>query len=194
MTARQLFEALRARVRSPEGNEPVSRKATLGLFADLGCLSLCEVSDASALAGNLFRQAFKVDIPRTPRHFVLIRRTASNSPLVLGYVHFTEAGSAYLAGGLVVSAMEFRRLDKETAELVRGQGGLAEWTMRTACGWLSDTDAVFACIGDNKSLYVNLRIGFMPTGQEYLHVLWKRHLDETSRQALIARVASMGLF
>lgn len=163
-------------------------------YADLGSLSLIEVSDASALAGPLFRQAFRADIPRFPRHFVLLRRAADLGPLVMGYVHYTKNGRAYLAGGLVVAAMEFRRLDTDTADLVRKEGGLAEWTMRTTCSWLNDADAVFAYMGDAKSIRVNLRVGFVPTEHKYLHVLWKGALDPDGRQALVERIAAVGPF
>lgn len=164
------------------------------LYADLGSLSLIEVSDASALAGAMFRKAFNADIPRQPRHFVLLRRTGDNNPMVLGYVHHTKLGAAYCAGGLVVAAMEFRRLDAETAQLVREQGGLAEWTMRTTCNWLNDANAVFAYIGDAKSVRVNLRVGFVPTEHKHLHVLWHKDIGAEARQALVDKIAAIGPF
>ena len=167
---------------------------TSALYADLGSLCLIEVSDASALAGTLFNKAFNATIPRQPRHFVLLRRTATNSPLVLGYVHYTKEESAYLAGGLVVAAMEFRRLDAETAKLVRGEGGFAEWTMRTTCNWLNDADAIFTYMGDVKSIQVNLRVGFVPSKHKYLHVLWHKSLDLEAKQVLVNKIAAIGPF
>lgn len=164
------------------------------LYAELGSLSLIEVSDAEALAGDIFRGAFKAAPPRFPRHFVLLQKVPQQAAKVVGYVHHTHRGRAYLAGGLVVSAMEFRRLDPDTAALVRKAGGLAEWVMRTTTGWLQDADAVFAYMGDAKSIRVNSRVGFQPTGHQYLHVLWTRPLPPATITALVDEIAAIGPF
>jgi hypothetical protein len=164
-------------------------------LADLGTLSIVEVSDAEPLAGPLFFKVFRTGIPRFPRHFVILRHKAeANACDVLGYVHYTKREGAYLAGGLVVNAMEFRRLDPETAELVRQQGGLAEWLMRTTCNWLPDAKAIFAYIGDTKSRTVNLRVGFRPTEHKYVHVLPKEPCDIVELKALVDEVATIGPF
>ena len=169
------------------------RPAVGACHADLGNLSLIEVSDATALAGPMFAKAFKADIPRFPRHFVLLFR-GSGTPSVIGYVHHTRFGDAYLAGGLVVRALHFRKLDHETAALVRKEGGLAEWIMRTTCGWLDAVDAVFAYMGEKRSIRVNLRVGFVPTQHPHLHVLWKRPCSPQRMRALIEKVAARGSF
>jgi hypothetical protein len=93
-------------------------------IAELGGLSLVEVddSDASSLAGALFAKHFKQTIPAFPRHFILMSRSPGVEPSAIGYVHHTRDGDAYLAGGLVVEALHFRKLDSETAGLV-AQGG-----------------------------------------------------------------------
>jgi hypothetical protein len=168
-------------------------EVALELYRDLGTLSLIEVSDAHAIAGNLFRQAFRAEVPRQPRHFVLVR-PVDEAVVPIGYVHYTRKEDAYLAGGLVVSALEFRRFDSATASLVRQEGGLAEWIMRTTCGWLNDVDAIFAYMGDKKSIKVNLRVGFSATEHRHLHVLWKKPLSEARRDDLIRRIAAIGPF
>lgn len=162
--------------------------------ADLGSLSLIEVSDARELAGTIFRDTFHAEVPDFPRHFVLLKRTPREAPATLGYVHYTRTESVYLAGGLVVAAMEFRRLDKETQQLVREQGGLAEWVMRTSCDHLSDSDAIFAYMGDAKSIQVNARVGFRFTGSKYLYVIWKNCVDPEVRNAIVERIAALGPF
>ena len=161
--------------------------------ADLGNLSLIEVSDATALAGPMFSKAFKLNIPRFPRHFVLLFH-GSGTPSVIGYVHHTKFADAYLAGGLVVRAMHFRKLDANTAALVRKEGGLAEWIMRTTCDWLDGVDAAFAYMGDKQSIRINLRVGFVPTQYPHLHVLWKRQCNPQRKRALIEKVAARGPF
>ena len=158
----------------------------------IAALSLIEVSDARALAGDLFRNAFKAEIPRFPRHFVLLN--AATPARSIGYVHYTKHGTAQLAGGLVVSALEIRRFDAETLAAVRAQGGLAELIMRTTTELLDDADAVFAYMGDPKSITVNLLVGFERTRHKYLYVLWKRRLEVDRQIALVERVAQLGPF
>jgi hypothetical protein len=159
----------------------------------LGSLSLIEVDDATELAGALFKQAFRAEIPRFPRHFVLLRKTLQGD-IPIGYVHYTKSANAYLGGGLAVSAMEFRKLEKHTAELVRREGGFAEWAVRTSCECLDDADAVFAYMGDAKSIRVNTRVGFSFTGRRHLYALWKRQLPPDEQEALIERIAAIGPF
>jgi len=162
------------------------------LRAELGSLALVEVDDAAPLAGALFARSFKAVIPDFPRHFVIVDRARAGQDAI-GYVHHTPCGDAYLAGGLVVSALEFRKLDARTAQAVRGEGGLGEWIMRASCASL-DGDAVFAYMGDAKSIRVNLRVGFAPTAHRYLHVLWKRELTQERRRAIVEQVAALGAF
>ena len=164
-----------------------------GDIAVLGSLAIVEVDDARPLAGALFTRNFNAAIPDFPRHFVLVDRARGEPGTAIGYVHHTPFGEAYLAGGLVVAALEFRRLDERTAEAVRREGGLGEWIMRASCASL-EGDAVFAYMGDAKSIRVNQRVGFVPTAHRYLHVLWKRDLPEARMGAIIERVAALGAF
>ena len=164
------------------------------LVAELGTLALLEVDEAGELAGALFERAFKAAIPTFPRHFVLVDRSRAEPRTAVGYVHHTAVEGAYLAGGLVVSALEFRRLDSATAEAVRREGGLAQFVMRASCASLDGVDAVFAYMGDAKSIRVNLRVGFVPTAHRYLHVLWKGAAAEERRLAVVERVAALGAF
>ena len=159
----------------------------------LGSLRLVEIDEATELAGPLFKQAFRAEIPRFHRHFVLFR-DIQDGHAVIGYVHYTKSEDAYLAGGLVVSAMEFRKLDATTADLVRREGGFAEWVVRTTCDWLDDVDAVFAYMGDTKSIRVNSRVGFVFTGRRHLYVLWKRTPPPDEQKRLVDRIAAIGPF
>ena len=174
---------------------PSSRaEAVVRTVAQAGSLALVEVLDARPLAGDLFRRHFNAAIPLFPRHFVLVDRARPEGAPAIGYVHHTRFGDASLAGGLVVSALEFRRLDGATAAAVRAEGGLAEFVMRASCASIEGVAAVFAYMGDTKSIRVNLRVGFVATEYKYLHVLWKGDLAEDRRSAIVARVGALGAF
>jgi len=162
--------------------------------AELESLALVEVADAAPLAGALFRRHFNATIPNFPRHFVLVDRARGAGNPAIGYVHHTRFGEASLAGGLVVSALDFRRLDPRTADAVRREGGLGEFVMRASCASIQGVDAVFAYMGDAKSIRVNLRVGFVPTPHRHLHVLWKRDAGAAQQRALVEQVAALGAF
>jgi hypothetical protein len=66
--------------------------------------------------------------------------------------------------------------------------------MRTTCNRLDEVDAVFAYMGEKRSIRVNLRVGFVPTQHPHLHVLWKRPCSPERMQALIEKVAARGPF
>jgi hypothetical protein len=157
-------------------------------------LRIIEVADAAALAGDLFFRAFRQTIPDFPRHFVLVCEPPQQPPFTLGYVHQTAFHGGYLAGGLVVDAWKFRALGQAQQEEIRSRGGMGEWLMAESCRRLAPCDAVYACIGDARSLTVNTRVGFRPTGHRYLYVLPSPSAAPEALQALTERVAAHGLF
>lgn len=189
MPERTDFEARLHALRESFGDARESGPAAAP--AHLGSLVLAETRHASDGARALFRKAFRADIPIFPRHFELRPKAQTSHPI--GYVHFTRAGPAYLGGGFAVSAMEFRGLDRATKDLVRAEGGLAEWMGRESCAAL-DGEAVFAYIGDTISIRVNTRLGFVFTGHRYLYALWKPGVAPPRRQELAKRVAAFGPF
>lgn len=162
-------------------------------IATLASLSIVEVGNATRLAGDLFKRTFGATIPTSPRHFIIVRTDDRSNP-ALGYVHYARCGSGYLAGGLVVDAMRFRQLDAATAEAVRAQGGFGEWLMRATCESFDDADAVFALIGDRRSVALNTRVGFEKTPHPHLYVLWKRSSNQRQKVKLVDRVLAVGPF
>ena len=157
-----------------------------------GDLAIVEVGEASREAGALFQKTFRAVIPPAPRHFILVDARTPSAP-ALAYVHYARCGEAWLAGGLVSDANRFRTLDHANADVVRANGGFAEWLMRASCAALSDR-AVFARIGDKRSETVNRRAGFLPTGHPHLWMLWKGEADAAAQEALIRRVLAVGAF
>ena len=158
-----------------------------------GNLEIVEVQWASEQSADLFRRVFRAEIPDFPRHFEIAVTDGESAGARLGYVHYSAFENAWLAGGLVVAAMEFRRLDKETADLVREAGGLAEWLMSASCSVLGG-DAVFAYMGDRKSITVNTRVGFRPTGHQYLYVILRDGVPAEQASEIIERVRQIGPF
>jgi hypothetical protein len=162
------------------------------LVATLPGVAILEVGDAARSAGTLFQRIFSATIPDFPRHFILVPADAPAAP-ALAYVHYTQCGDGWLAGGLVADSMRLRRLDRGTLEAVRREGGFSEWLMRATCAALHGA-AVFALIGDRRSEAVNVRVGFEKTAHPHLFVLWKGAPSPRERERLIARVVAVGTF
>ena len=172
---------------------PASLPQPLATLDRRGQLDIVEVPAASAQSADLFRRVFRAEIPDFPRHFEIVATGRDNPGARLGYVHYSSFDTAWLAGGLVVAAMEFRRLDSQTADLVREAGGLAEWLMSESCRYLGG-DAVFAYMGDRKSITVNTRVGFRPTGHQYLYVILRDTVPDERASAIIEKVRQIGPF
>lgn len=162
------------------------------LVTTIAGLSIIEVRNAAPRAGALFQRTFSAAIPDFPRHFMIVP-VHDHTAAALSYVHYTQCGTGWLAGGLVADSMRLRHLDRATTEAVRRQGGFAEWLMRATCAAL-DGDAAFALIGDRRSETVNERVGFVRTGHPHLWVLWKRPLEPREKQRLVDRVLAVGTF
>lgn len=173
--------------------QSLSQKFSPRSSASASRLRVVEIEDAVTIAGELFSRIFKQPIPDFPRHFVLVWEPPGVAPQTLGYVHHTSFEGAYLAGGLVVDAWLFRKMDRAAQEAVHTRGGLAQWLMTESCRMLQPCQAVYAYIGDSKSLTVNKRVGFREAKPPYLYILQPRPKDATV-EALTDRVAALGPF
>jgi hypothetical protein len=160
----------------------------------LPTLRVVEVQDATALAKDLFFRAFGHPVPTFPRHYVLLCARPGEPEFALGYVHHTLFESSYLAGGLAVDAWKFRTLAAPEQEEIRRRGGMAEWLMTESCRLARPCAAVFAYIGEPRSLTVNTRVGFRSTGHPHLYILPSSMTAQAELAALSARVAALGPF
>jgi hypothetical protein len=155
--------------------------------------ALREVARADASVEALFRRAFHAPPPDFPRHFVALRRDASNATAA-AYVHYTEhEPGVYLCGGLCVDARVYRLLDAPSREAIAREGSLSRWLLASSIAALAPLRAVFAYTGDVRSRRDTFAIGFAPAAGEHLLVQWHGE-PAASRGALIARVEKIGRF
>jgi len=88
----------------------------------------------------------------------------------------------------------FRKMDKPAQAAIRARGGMGEWLMSESCKQLQPCEAIYAYIGDAKSLAVNTRVGFRLARGPYLYVLASRTGTQESVDHLTEKVAAIGAF
>ena len=153
-----------------------------------------EVSDAEFFAGALFKRVFGGAIPTYPRHFVCFYRAADGNLLTAGYVHFSPFESVYLAGGLVADKQLYAQIPPEHLLELGAERSIGRHVMAEGVRRLADAAAVFAVIGDPRSVAVNLSVGYVPTHIDKLYAYWKRDFPDEIRRAAAERVMRIAPF
>ena len=155
--------------------------------------------NAAYFAGALFRDSFHSEFPVPPggsgwAQYVAFYRWNDACVEPVGFCNFLPFESVWLEGGLCVRATFYARLPAQQGEACRALGGVAQLVMEAAERDLDDCDAWFAYIGDERSLKVCTRVGYRPTGRQYVMAKWFRTLPADAEARLIGRVAALGPF
>ena len=152
---------------------------------------MIEVPDARYFAGELFRDAFKSELPDYPRHFVALYQPRPGEFRTAGYIHFSLFESVYLAGGLVIDKTLYPLLSKDDLAELGPRPSMGEYTMREGIARLTDSVAVFASIGIPRSVEVNLNVGYSRTHLGTLFAFWQRPVPPDIQRAITDRVARL---
>jgi hypothetical protein len=153
--------------------------------------TMLEVPDARFLAGDLFRSAYKSEIPGYPRHFVALCELRPGEFRTAGYIHFSAFESVYLAGGLVIDKTLYPQLTKEDLAQLGPRPSMGEYTMREGIAMLKDSVAVFASIGIPRSVELNINVGYSRTHLPTLFAFWQREVPPGDQRAITDRVARL---
>lgn len=86
-----------------------------------------------------------------------------------------------------------RRMPREHLEQIRTVGSLAEHLLRENFRQIGPCPAIFGYVGEASARIVDLRAGFVDTGEPLLMVVW-RDAREDERAALVKRAAALGPF
>ena len=152
--------------------------------------SIMELDDAGYLAGELFRRTFGSALPEYPRHFVTLYESSPGTYRTAGYVHFSPFEGVYLAGGLIADKAVYPSVAKGDLAELGPRPSIGEFTMREGIARL-DGAAVFAYIGDPRSVAVNLNVGYVATHVDNLFVFWKTNMPADIQRAVVDRVARL---
>ena len=177
-----------AGVSAPAGADTPADPRPLAEF-----LRVVEVADATAAAGELFLRKFKHPIPDYPRHFIMQYEPAPGTVETIGYVHYLAFENCWLCGGMCIDGMAQRRMPREHREKIRAAGSLAETMLRESFRQLGPCAAIFGYVGEASARIVDLRAGFIDTGEPLLMVVW-RDAVEADRPALVRKAAALGPF
>lgn len=159
-----------------------------------GHFELMETQDASFLAGPLFSRVFGQAVPDFPHHFVCLYRSDDEVVRTAGYVHFSAFESVHLAGGLVVDRSLYPRIPTQHLAELRPCLSIGEYVMAGGIRRLPPSAAVFAFIGDARSIEVNVRVGYRRTHVDNLYAFWRKDLPEDAKRAIAERVARVAPF
>jgi hypothetical protein len=157
-----------------------------------------EIERPDGAAIELFERAFKSPAPTEPRHFVAILRRKGDRGIgrrIGGYIHFIRfEDGVFLCGGLCVDSRLYKTLSRDERAAIAREGSLSRWLISNSIAALGRTTAVFAYTGDKRSRSDALAVGFILAEAPFLLVQWHDALPESSRAALVSRVAAHGPF
>ena len=159
----------------------------------LSFISVVEVEDATPFAGELFLQKFNHPIPDYPRHFIALYKSSPAVSTTVAYVHYLPFENTYLCGGMCVDTAAYRRMPREHVRQIRQIGSLAQYILRNTFNMIGPCAAIFGSVGDATARNVDLRAGFVDTGEPHLMVVW-RDVAESEKSALLAKVVALGSF
>ena len=153
-----------------------------------GHFRVIETEHAEFFAGDLFRRVFGQDLPTHPRHFVSLYNAGDGRLRVAGYVHFSPFESVHLAGGLVVDRALYGEIPPEHLQELAPCRSIGEHLMKQGILALPESVAVFAFMGDRRSIEVNERVGYVATHLEHLYACWRRDVPPDLRRLIAERV------
>lgn len=170
--------------------------AQAGAAEKLPFIHIEEVTDAAPFAGELFQRKFKHPVPDYPRHFVAFYQPAEGNRSTIGYVHYLPFEDVYLCGGMCVDTAMYRKLPKAHMDGIRRAGSLAEYLLRETFEMVGPCAAIFGSVGDATARVVDLRAGFIDTGEPHVMVVWRdaRGAGEAEKRALVRKVVALGGF
>ena len=109
----------------------------------------------------------------------------------VSYVHFTDCGDIFLAGGASTDGEIVRAMPLEQQAALRDYGGLMLATLRHGFMLYGPRcEAIFTCCGDARALETTPKLGFVETGIQYLLVNFLRDVSVRRRRELTAKAAS----
>jgi len=150
-----------------------------------------EVDDGHVFADALFQRAYGSKLPDFPHHIVAFYIEPDGAHIPISYVHFTNCGDIFLAGGACTSGDALRRMSEGEQAILRDYGGVMLATLRHGFKrYGPKCQAIFTCCGDSRALATTPKVGFTETSIDYLLVNWMANLGADRKRELIAKAKS----
>src|SRR5258706_12329067 len=87
-------------------------------------ITVTEVDEDPAIADALFQRAYRKPVPDFPHHIVAFYRCGDGTQVPVSYVHFTDCGDMFLAGGASTDGDVLRAMSAEERAALQENGGL----------------------------------------------------------------------
>lgn len=150
-----------------------------------------EVDRGPAFAGPIFQRKYGQELPDFGHHVIAFYKREDGAFIPASYVHFTDCGNIFLAGGACTDGNVLRAMSSEQQQLIEDYGALMLATLRYGFErWGARCDAVFTCCGDARALETTPKVGFIETGVPHLLVRWSAVQSGAHRAELIAKARS----
>lgn len=150
-----------------------------------------EVERGPAFAGALFQRKYQSAMPEFGHHIVAFWKRDDASFVPASYVHFTDCGDIFLAGGACTDGSVLRAMSTQQQAAVQAYGALMLATLRYGFEhYGSRCDAIFTCCGDARALQTTPIVGFTETGVPHLLVRWMREPNPAREAQQIAKARS----
>jgi len=154
-------------------------------------ITVTEVDEGPAFADALFQRAYRKPAPDFPHHIVAFYHRPDGARMPVSYVHFTDCGDIFLAGGASTDGTILRAMSREQQAALNEYGGLMLATLRHGFMRFGPRcEAIFTCCGDKRALETTPKLGFVETGIEYLLVNFLRNSTARRRREMIAKAAT----
>src|SRR3569832_1358240 len=93
-------------------------------------ITVSEVDEGPAFADALFQRAYRKPAPDFPHHIVAFYRRDDGAQVPVSYVHFTDCGDIFLAGGASTDGAILRSMTAQQQEALHEYGGVMPATLR----------------------------------------------------------------
>jgi hypothetical protein len=154
-----------------------------------------QVSNGIFFAGEMFKRAFRDDLPSWGHHLVCFYQVSPEQFIPLTYVNFTQYEDVILVGGAVTNGRAFQHVDAETSQALRQSGGSYYTLLKFGFAQFGNScDGFFGHAGDRRAYEVDIMAGFEPTEHQYLIVHFHKTLTDSRKAELIGKVHTLGPF
>lgn len=156
-----------------------------------------EVDRGPDFAGAMFQRKYGRDarVPDFRHHVVAFWKRDDGAFLPVSYVHLTDWGDIFAAGGACTDGNILRSMSPQQQEAVTAAGGINLAVSRYyVAEFAPRCDALMACCGDARSWEVVAQCGFERVREPHLIARWSRPLDAERKHELIEKAAAFAPF
>jgi hypothetical protein len=150
-----------------------------------------EVDHGPAFVAHIFERKYRAAAPAFGHHIVAFYRQSWDRYVPFSYVHFTNCGDIYLAGGASTDGRAFALMDEDQRHTLTAAGGAYVLALRYGFQrFAARCEAIYGYCGDARAWEGGLQAGFAPSGEDKLLIHVRSPLDALRERELTAKALS----